>query len=554
MSSRKRRANPEKLKNRLNRRIERAKRREFPDYVPTESPIQLAEVVRISRMIDRSGLVANVEKILVPNPELGGRPRTLAIRTYLIVMFLHATGNRRLTGTQAFDVATRDLPGFIQVELGIRDRRGRILVTLRMFRHVLCALHQRLTTQTVGDAHEKERRDQTLLSLTQSIVAASIPRNVAWSTTQSLDATSVHSFGRARKDTTKRADKDARWGVCTRMGQFKAEDRTQFFYGYDLHITAATRGLGGLREDQPELITGMNLVPAATDVVEATMPLVRNQHEAMGEAFNEIIVDRAYSNKLPDRWINELERMGICQVADLHPNDHGAKDHDGIQIIAGCAHCPFTPEHLASIPRPMAKGQQKISPAEQAQFESLIEQRERYSLRLVANGNGKERRQCPAVAGKLRCTSRPETLDVGDDLPLVEGPTDLATAPKVCKQETVTVPHSALGKLRQPHYWGSHTWIVSFNRRSTVERKNSDLKQPVTNNLQRGAWQVMGRVKNSIMVTLCVVANNLRLARNWAARNGKTHLDPDLLTPDPEYIPNLNAPPGYRGLPPPSQT
>lgn len=553
MKSRRRSPDLKKRKKRIGRRVERELRREDPAYTPSESAIQEAEVVRVARMIDRSSLVQQLEGILVPNPQLGGRARTLPIRTYLIVAILNATGNRVLTGPQMLEVATRDLPGYIQCELGIRDERGRILVTLRMFRYLLSALERQLGTRNVSNPVAKTSREQLHFDLIQSFVAASIPRGIQWATTQSLDATALRTFGRARKDLDKRADKDAHWGACTRMGQYKSESKTQIFFGYDLHLTAATRAVGGSIADQPELITGMQLVPAATDVVDATMPLIRHQREVMGDSFDEIIVDRAYSYKLPERWLDELSKLGIAQVADLHPLDQGARDYEGMQIIAGCAHCPFTPEHLASIPRPSpTKKKPQVSLEEKIAFETEIEQRQRYSLRLVANGETSERRQCPALAGKVRCTTRPETIDTGDDLPLVEGPSDMETAPKVCQQSSVTIPHSALGKMRQPLYWGSTAWLRSFDRRTVVERKNGDLKQPITNNLQHGTWQVMGKIKNSIMAALCVIANNLRIARQWAARHDKTHLDSDLLSPDPDYTPNMTAPPNYRGLPPPT--
>lgn len=553
MKSRNRGYDLKKRRKRIGRRVERALRREEPAYPPSESAIQEAEVVRVARMIDRSSLVQQLEGILVPNPQLGGRARILSVRTYLIVAILHATGNRKLTGTEIFRVATRDLPGYIQSELGIRDERGRKLVTLRMFRYLLSALDKQLATRDISDTDKKSVREQSHFDLIQDLVAASIPRGIQWSATQSLDATAVPTFGRYRRDTKKRADKDAHWGMCTRMGQYRDEKGTQHFYGYDLHLTAATRALEGSIADQPEVITGMQLVPAATDVVDAALPLLRHQKMATNGAFTEVLDDRAYSYKALERWLDELARMELDQVADLHPNDQGAKDFEGMQIIAGCAHCPLTPANLASIPRPSpTKKKPSVDPKEQARFETLIAQRQRYALRLVANGQGSERRQCPAVAGKLRCTTRPETLNAGDDLPLVQGPSDLATAPKVCEQVSVTVPHRALGKLRQSLYWGSDPWLESFGRRSTVERKNSDLKQLITGQLQRGAWHVMGIVKNSVMIALCIVANNLRIARGWAARHDKTHLDADLLSPDPEYNPNMTAPPNYRGLPPPT--
>lgn len=66
----------------------------------------------------------------------------------------------------------------------------------------------------------------------------------------------------------------------------------------------------------------------------------------------ELITDRAWNDKRPERWAYQLKDIDISQVVDLHKNDHGVRDHDGRRIVAGSPHCPAMPEDLINIRRP----------------------------------------------------------------------------------------------------------------------------------------------------------------------------------------------------------
>ena len=109
--------------------------------------------------------------------------------------------------------------------------------------------------------------------------------------------------------------------------------------------------------------------------------LIRHQREVMGDSFDEIIVDRAYSYKLPEDGLTNCQAWNR-PGRGLAPPRPRARDYEGMQIIAGCAHCPFTPERGFHPTWPTKKKPQ-VSPEEKIAFETEIEQRQRYSLRLV---------------------------------------------------------------------------------------------------------------------------------------------------------------------------
>ena len=105
---------------------------------------------------------------------------------------------------------------------------------------------------------------------------------------------------------------------------------------------------------------------------------------------------------------------------------------------------------------------------------------------------------------------------------MVENPGPLATAPKACRQATITVPGPVLAKLRQRDPWRSPTWIDSYARRSAIEGIFGNLRSQSTQNIKRGFCRVVGLVKTSLMLAFEAVAANIRLLRKWATRVGLT--------------------------------
>jgi hypothetical protein len=128
----------------------------------------------------------------------------------------------------------------------------------------------------------------------------------------------------------------------------------------------------------------------------------------------------------------------------------------------------------------------------------------------------------PGKAGKLKCQLCPLSADYQGDLPVVENPGPLATAPKCCRQATIVIPGPVLSKLRQRDPWGSPKWIDSYVRRSAIEGIFGNLRNQSTQNIKRNFCRVVGLVKTSLMLTFEVVAANIRLVRKWAKRTGLT--------------------------------
>jgi hypothetical protein len=145
---------------------------------------------------------------------------------------------------------------------------------------------------------------------------------------------------------------------------------------------------------------------------------------------------------------------------------------------------------------------------------------------------GEERGQCPALLGTVSCPLRPKSMRFpSNEVPTVQNPPAADVAPACCTQATVALPGNVAAEYRQKHYWGSLDWVLSYGRRSTVERTFAHIKSRNTESVNHGWLQVAGLVRTSLMLAVAVASNNLRLVRLWQAQMGQS-ADP-LLQPNP---------------------
>lgn len=299
--------------------------------------------------------------------------------------------------------------------------------------------------------------------------------------------------------------------------------------------------IGTKPDSEPKLIQAIDVTPAGHDVDEPSLRLI-DRVIASGVAFTELLADRHYSYKAPDRWAKQLADRNIEQVVDLHKNDQNFRDYNGARLAAGWLHCPATPDHMGKIvhPGPAATDKQKEA------FQKQIEERKQYALQRKTVV-GARRFTCPALAGFVGCPLREGTVDIAieGNLPVITKPPARDTAPTCCTQTTVELKEDGQRKLWQREYWGSKRWTISNNRRTYVEGMFGNMKNPSTENLSRGTFRITGLARVTLLVGLLAVATNIRLHRNWALDHG----DPDdpnpLLAPDSATLPVHMTPEEY---------
>lgn len=486
-----------------------------------------------------------------------GFPSPLSVEVFLAGCLLTLQDNRQLTIANILRVLTVDISIDMQRLLGTRHwkigrgRRTELVITRRPFENMLKRLGEELSwlpSSAPGISEtERTRRAALLQSVMDRLIDASKPRDLPATGHYALDATGVWEWARAPKEEDLPLV-DAKWGYKTAKSGEK-----EMFFGYDVYAWVRVQEVGAT-DPYPHLVERLVVRPAASDEPRSTIPMIRAMHAGV-YPIRTLITDRAWSYKKAKRWVRKLRQLGIEQVVDLHNNDHGVRDYDGLRIVAGWPHCPAMPDKLVDIKRPAkltlpdgsviddlpeTTGDEIESKAkrETRKFIGKIQARRAYATRRVSgpNAEGDERHECPADAGQCRCPLKKLSMHLPADLPRVENPPQAAIQddlPLICRQRTITVPGTVTPKVRQRHYWGSIDWIRSFARRTHVEGFFGNMKNRNTENITRGWIQVSGHARHSLLLAVAGSAYNLRLGRKL---NAETDFSEDpLLKEDPPF-------------------
>jgi hypothetical protein len=209
-------------------------------------------------------------------------------------------------------------------------------------------------------------------------------------------------------------------------------------------------------------LLAMRVQPSGTSV---TTPAISTLERLLRRGFDidEVIADRGFSYKRPKDWAEPLRALGLAQVQDIHPADHGPRDANGVLLIDGVPHCERTPEHLRNITRPAQLSVGPLGPvateaerlvharkvAEIERFNELIAERQQYaSVRNQGAPDGAKDRAkaqyiCAGRAGKLQCALCPYAADYPEGLPVIANPPSGPYAPRSCSQATTVVAGAA---------------------------------------------------------------------------------------------------------------
>lgn len=305
----------------------------------------------------------------------------------------------------------------------------------------------------------------------------------------------------------------ARWGIKTH----KSGKRNAYF-GYAMHTMVRIPDvvLGkSERNSEPLLIEQVEITPASTDLVDPTLKMIK-KIIGNGQTVGDLIGDRHYSYKKFERWASRLWRLGVRQVLDLRENDHGSLFYDGLTIIDGWPHCN-PPKHLQDLRRPGFTA----TPEEHAEFKTKNQERWKYAMYrnktpYSRGGDGKTRWGCPAAAGKVGCIFVEGSLETAFvvGLPIVNAP---AQPHRFCRG-SVQMDSGSHMKHAQQEYWGSESWLTSWNRRTYVEGVFGRIKNPATENIHRGFLQLTGRPLVTLALAAVTVSYNIRELNDFRDR------------------------------------
>lgn len=459
-----------------------------------------ASVERLLRVIDRSGAAPRIEALL----PVGARKRQLSARTLLLGMTLAARTGRPGHLSRVHE-ALLALEGPDQRRLGVIAawKNEEHTLTYRQVERTFGLIAQALS-EPMPDGRPSEALQEALERLLEASVREA---GGPGSSSYAVDWTDLESFSRPpKRDGTGPADPEAAWG--RRRGPGGDEP----FFGYYLQVATMVEDEAG--GAVPELVRRIGVAGCDHDPPQE-MAQILERMAASGVAVGDVLADSGYAYRKPETWALRVRRLGAELVQDLHPNDRGVQGtHMGAIKAGGSLFCPATPEPLLEL-SPLARG---ASEAETEAHDRKADEAERYRLSPVTSrdGDGYRRLACPAVKAKLRCPLRVESMKLPYNRPQVEEAPD--PLPPCCIQKTITVPAAVNAKTVQKHPYPSPSHRRSYARRSGAERAYASVKDPASNDINRGWCRLGGVAATGLFAASLFVARNLRIADSFAGR------------------------------------
>jgi hypothetical protein len=457
----------------------------------------------IEDIIDASGVAPAIQALLPSS----ARRRQLTARTLLTGMLLALADCRPAHLTEGRN-ALIALPEADQVRLGvIADwNTGPHQLTYRQAEHTA-----RLIARALGKDEPDGAPSAVLQTVCDSLLEASIPaahKNA--SSALAADWTDVETWSRPpRRGSTECADPEASWG---HRNSNLPGPKGEMFFGY--FLSAAVMAAEEDGPAMPELARRMTLTSCHLDPARALAPVLTAM-PAAGIPLGDIINDSGYAHRDATAWAIPLRRAGAQLVQDLHPHDRGPQGtHHGAVIANGNLYCPATPKPLLEL-APLPPG---AAPDTVARHDQQAAELARHKLsRLTADdADGYHRVTCPAIAGKIRCPLRPQSMTLPRDRPEILTPPQ--HPPPSCAQQTITVPPAVAAKTRQKHDYPSAQWRRSYRRRTSAERVNATIKDTATNNIARGWCRLTGLTAITLWIACLLVIRNQRILTAYQAR------------------------------------
>lgn len=439
---------------------------------------------------------------------IGVRPRQLSVRTLLVGILLCL-----------WDCRPAHLTRVHEALLGFDDQKRRRLgveVEWKTGSHILTYRQTERTFGLVTDALAKQEPDgeptDLLQSVTDALLEATISEGSKHHSASAVDWTDVESFSTRRTKGGLYSDPEASWGHRKGGGPGEKDDQ---FFGYFLQLDSMVKEVGG--QDIAELVRRMLLTSCHVDPPPAFLKVLCAKPSS-GIALGDVIFDSGYAHRVPEHWALPLRLSGADLVMDLHPHDRGTKGtYQGAICFNGALYCPATPEPLFDL-EPLSRRAQRD---EIAAHDRKAAELARYKLgRITADDpDGYHRVGCPAVAGKVRCPLRRASMNLSPERPEVLSPPE--HPPACCVQKTVTVPPQVNSKTAQKHDYPSAAHRRSYARRTAVERANSTIKDPATNDISRGWCRMMGLAPMTVLLACLLVVRNVRVQDAFEVRQAE---------------------------------
>lgn len=484
----------------------------------------------------------------------GGRPSFVSLRAVLILKLMHAIARKPMTIKQLAETVSfalspeqMDLIGLVDDGADTDswyqriDSANRALLRLvdpypfpryrrsdpslpaipdRINRHRILkgAQRQKLDSSWKAEPERirilQERLDDLNFEINANVIQSVRPLLARFSGDIALDATYTKVDGHQSPENI---SLDARSviieaGLWMRGGNHGVDEATAkkrkhaiFKYGFETDFVTMTLGP---EDDSPELILAMNLhrPGSGTHVAQSLFPRIKR----LGLPTGTIAVDRLYNDgQTVEDFHLPLLQHGYEFVFDYRDKQLGPKasfSHNGVDymIVDGTWYLAAMPDDLA-----FAAYNHRLPVDDDNYIDSdtlarQIAARRPYQLKRHGSrqADGYQRYSLPDPTGYPPIID----FDTGEVHPK---PTN----------KTVTIPGSLGLKWEQKYPFLSPEWTAAYNRRSAVERKNSQLKQGTTTDLNNADNRPQrSYASNALSVALLISAHNLVISQEYITK------------------------------------
>lgn len=511
----------------------------------------------------------------------GGRPPTVSIATYLMILAACAEAHLPLSHVSIHHVATSEMTRDMREYLGFpvsKDRKTDKALNKRRKRMTSDCV--RRTAKTVGDTMDPARiphhRGLTPAELDE-LDAARDPEDDArrqlradefvaaylhadWQILPSeaqaaykghvtVDATFVGVFGQKKGHRSSRRAVQGAWSqenipYWTTKTQADSRDikdtgkqayKTQegWRYGFDAHLTALTGE--GVGKDFPGLVAGMRLDrPGVTPGLNIAASL--QQLHRLGMPKGLVTCDLGYSQTAPENFALPVRALDYGMHIMYKNEDLGQQAvYKGARLVEGTLYGPCIPETLVNASIEYAD--RKITYEE---YQLRLEERSKYAMRLKSLSNNKASFtfRCPAQGPGFtaRCQKRPDSMTRAPGqvrpgkrkslLLIVDPPkADFETCTNA---ESISIPMEEIARFYQELEYGSPKWATGYkNNRNQIEGLNRLLKNEAGTGIglvdQR---RFRGYGKQVVALTAKIGAVNSAKILSWQEKRHNGEVDP----------------------------
>jgi hypothetical protein len=517
-------------------------------------------------LIDRSGVLATIAVWEASGRSAqGGRPKTFPIRALLVAMVLCALTDQPMLAIRFTDVLFRQISPTMRHALGVPkppDANDRIGLN-NCYRNVRTRFHGLLELMDPSPAPKNRRlsaeafdafvelrrsrhteeewaeRGERLTWFVNEILEMSIrtlPREVRrhWKGSAAVDDTVIPAFARpSRREKRKKglrpkalrysSDPDADWYHRDKQeGPDRDPEAKLSVWGYDLSLVVSGTDDPSGPSAMPTLVMGMSPLRKPGTQVGQSAIVALTSIAARGHPAHYLAGDRAYSQAKAEDFQLPARALGYKPVLDYKLDQLGRQgSYAGMVLVDGTWCSPGMPESLINATLEFRKGV-----IDEATHAARIEERRNYQMRPKGrpDADGHTRMVCPAAgpAPRVRCALKPKS-EGGDGQARTRIPvTDvlLQQQPKVCTQQSVTVPPGAGAKYVQELPHESPEWHAMY---ATLRNSNEGMNGFIKDGAREAVddperRRIRGVAAQSVPVAFQLFAANMRKIDEFLAK------------------------------------